>query len=194
MNSGFGAIGRKIVKRIRRIAIGAFRRRGTIAVGNALCLIILFYILISQFSWRVTTPDTFVFENRQLGLFAQYLVFVIPVLLFLNSFLFRRVWQIIVSATASTIPILYLFPVLILSIAFGGFDDDGASLIRQTIAPDGEMTSLYHRKTSKMIFGEDIQYCRAFVRQRRVFPGILRNNGGREVCLPRGEAFPPDLQ
>jgi hypothetical protein len=193
MDSGLGLIGRKIIKLVRRVAIVCFRRRGTIAGGNLLCLITLFYILGSQFSCQVTTPDQFIFENRQLGLFAQYLVFTIPVLSFLNSFLFRRVWQIIVSATASTILALYLLPVLILSIAFGVFDDD-ASLIRQTMAPDGQMTSLYHRTTSKMVFGEDVKYCRFLVHQRRVFPGILRNNGGREVCLPRGESFPPDLQ
>jgi hypothetical protein len=193
MNSGLGSIGRKWVKWIKRMVIGSFRRLAKRPGVNALCLLVIFYILNFQFEVQATTGGRFIFENRQLGLFAQYSVSVIPILLFINSFLFRRVWKIVVSAVASSMLTIYMLFWLMLWMAFADFDD--TLPMRQTTSPDDQITTLYHRTTSKMVFGEDVKHCRFLVHQRRVFPGILRNEHVRgEVCLLRGERFPPELQ
>jgi hypothetical protein len=88
-----------------------------------------------------------------------------------------------------------LIPCLMFLLLFNLFDDD-TKLIRRTTSPGGQMTVLYERTTAKMVPGEDINYCRYLIHQRRIFPGILRNEAklGEEVCLRRGESFPLELQ
>jgi hypothetical protein len=191
MNNGLGLIERKIIKQVRRIEIGFFRRRITHPGENALGLILIFYILVFQFQFQTGTDDRFVLENNQLRLFVEYSVYALPPLSFLNSFLFRKaLWKRTVSAVASFIMVWWMLILLFIS----WFVD--VTLIRQTNNPDGQMIALYERKDSLSVTPGDNQRCRYRVRQHRVFPGILRNEARleEEVCRFSGGSIPPHLQ
>jgi hypothetical protein len=192
MDSGLGSIGRKIIKLVRRIAIGVFRRRGMIATGNALGLVTTGYILHSHF--RADAVGHLVFENEWLSSLAQWGIYVIPALLLFNSFLFQKLWKMIVSAVVSailTFRVLCILPVIFLILALGGFND---TLIRQTRTPDGQIISLYDELDGGFAPGDN-RHCRYRIRRSKVFRGVLRNEDiGEKVCRPTGGKFPPELQ
>jgi hypothetical protein len=142
MDSGFGAIGRKIIKQVRRIAIGFLRRRKTHPGENALGLILIFYILAFQCQFQTGTDNRFVFENNQLRLFLEYSVYALPPLSFLNSFLFRQaLWKSTVSAVASFIIACWMLILLFISPLVN------VTLIRQTNNPDGQLIVSAPRKS-----------------------------------------------
>jgi hypothetical protein len=191
MDSGLGSIGRKIVKQVRRIAIDGFRRRGIIASGNVLGLIATDHILRSHF--RADQVGHLTFENEWLRFLAEWGIFVIPVLFLLNSFLFQRVWKIVVSAVVSSILTSRVLLALLIIGALGGFSD--TSLIRQTRTPDGQIISLYDRWDGGGASPGDNQHCRYRIRRSQVFRGVLRNEDReKDVCRPTGGKFPPELQ
>jgi hypothetical protein len=192
MDSGLGSIGGKLFKQVRRIAIGNFRRRGTHPGENALCLILIFYILVFQFQFQTTTDNRFVIENNQLRLFVEYSVYALPPLSFLNSFLFRQAsWKRTMSAVVSFIMVWWMLIWLFFSWMFGNI-----TLIHQTNAPEGQIIALYERKDFALLPGDGTWYCRYRIRQHRIFPGILRNEARleKEDCRSGRESFPADLQ
>jgi hypothetical protein len=194
MDSGLGSIGRKIIKQVRRIAISCLRRRSIIATGNLLALMATDHILRSHF--RAEEVGHFIFENEWLSFLAEWGIFAIPPLLFLNSFLFRRVWMIVLSAVPSSILTFSALLCLFLLGAIGGFDDT-TSLIRQTRTPDGQIISLYDRWDSGGASPGDNQHCRYRIRRSQVFRGVLRNEAKDEdVCrmTAGGGPFPQELQ
>jgi hypothetical protein len=184
MDSGLGSIGQKWLKWIRRMAIGCFRRCVTHPTENILGLVLIAYIL--RFHFRPNEVGQLLFESDWLNIVAGYFFFMIPALALLNSFLFRQQWKKIVSLVLSSILTSYMMLVLFAIAAFGS----DTSLIRRTTPPDGQMLALYQRAE----FGGpgDTKHCRYIMQQRRVFPGILRNETiGGESC---NQPFPPDLQ
>jgi hypothetical protein len=182
----------KIIKRISAIAIATFRRRDIVASGNALGLIATGYILYSHF--RADKVGHLVFENEWLSFLAEWGICALPVLLLLNSFLFRRVWKTTVSAVVSSILTSYVLLALFLIGTFGGFND--TSLVRQTRTPDGQIVSLYERRESGGFSPGDSERCRYRIRRSYVFRGVLRTEDrGKEVCHRNEDGlFPPELQ
>jgi hypothetical protein len=184
MDSGLGSIGRKWVKWIRRMAIGYFRRCVTHPTENILGLSLIAYIL--HFHFRPNEVGQLLFESDWLNIFAGCFFFIIPVIGLLNSFLFRQQWKKIMSVVLSSILTSYMMLALFAIAAFGS----DTSLIRRTTTPDGQMLALYQRAE----FGGpgDTKHCRYIMQQRRVFPGILRNETvGGESC---NSPFPTDLR
>jgi hypothetical protein len=184
MDSGLGSIGRKLVQ--------------WIPFGNSLCLIVFFYILNFHFNPSESVGQ-YAFENYRLRLCSGFLIYVIPILLFLNSFLFRRIRHKTVNATISLILIAYLVSSLMMSVFISIVTfDGGTALIRRSITPNGQIISLRERLVLDLSPGEQTR-CRYHIRQRRVFPGILRTEAReKEVCLwgspLKSTDFPPNLQ
>jgi hypothetical protein len=63
------------------------------------------------------------------------------------------------------------------------------------MTPSGQLIGVYEREDPGFTAGNNGR-CRHLVQQSRVFPGILRNEVKlrEEVCLLKGNPFPPDLQ
>jgi hypothetical protein len=164
----------------------------SLQIRQNICLMLIFYILVFQFQFQAITDNRFVFENTQLGRFAEYSVYVLPILSLLNSRLFQQsLWKITVNSVISFIVLLWMLGWLLLYWLFGDI-----TLIRQTNTPEGQIIALYERKDSALLPGDGTWYCRYRIRQHRVFPGILRNEArlAKEVCRSRGGSIPPDLQ
>jgi hypothetical protein len=196
MDSGLGSIGRKIIKPVRRIAIGYWHWQQIHPVKNAAWLITwltTFFIVNFYF-----IKSSLLFENDWLGLFAiPFFFFTIfyamPGLLFLNSFWFRRSWQRIINAVVWGTILLHMTVILVLMLIMIIFLDDGTSslsLVRRTTTPNGEILSLYQRDEGHF------SHCRYLMSERRVFPGILRHEAElKKDCHGTEDGpFPPELQ
>jgi hypothetical protein len=186
MDSGLSAIGRKIIKQVKRIAIGCTHLLIGYPARNAVFLVIILLILGTQF--QPGTIGKFEFENSDHELYGGLLYyFIIPILLWTNSAFFKNKWLIALSASISGIL------TLVMSLAcFGQIFTDSPNVIRRTTASGAQMITLYEKRL------DSFNSCRYLVRQRRVIPGILRSEVKliKETCRfnERGKPFPPDLQ
>jgi hypothetical protein len=118
MDSGWGAIGRKLVKQFVQgfLAFLRLERPGI----NTLLLGAIFYIL--GFHFQLEGIGQFSFENFWIGFFAGCFFYCIPVLLYLNSALFRSVQLTSISRIISgCLCVIMAFSMLgsLLGIMFG---------------------------------------------------------------------------
>ncbi len=190
MDSGFGAIGRQIIKRVIKesLAFSRLERPGT----NALVLGVVFYIL--GFHFQQNGIGQLVFENGLLRLFAGCFFYAIPVLLYRNSSLFKsaqlaKISQSISACLCVIATLLMLGSLLGIMFGFSGV------FSHVKVNPSGQLIGVYEREDSGLTPGDNGR-CRYLIQQSRVFPGVLRNEVklGEEVCLLNGNLFPPDLQ
>jgi hypothetical protein len=167
MDSGLGSIFGKLFKQVRRIAIGFFRRQLDHPGETVLCLLLtIFYIL--GFHFQANEVGKFTFEDERFSFFAGCCFFATPGLLLINIFLCKQAWEIAASAIAAGILSAYLLLVLI---GFAFSDDH--TLIHRSTAPDGQLTALYRK--AEFSGPGSTQHCQYTMTQRRIFPGILKN-------------------
>jgi hypothetical protein len=190
MDSGLGSIGRKIIKRFIAEAL-AFLRLERPGV-SALVLGVIFYIL--GFYFQPNGIGQLVFENVWLRFFAGCFFYFIPVLLYLNSSLFRSVQLARTSQSISAclcVIIIFLMLGNLLGIMFGL----SGIFSHAKMSSSGQLMGVYEREDPGFTAGNNGR-CRYLIQQSRVFPGVLRNEAklGEEVCLLNGNPFPPDLQ
>jgi hypothetical protein len=190
MDSGLGLIGRKIIQRFIRESLAFLRleRPGL----NVLILGAIFYVL--GFHFQQSGIGQLVFENVWLRFFVGCFFYSIPGLLYLNSSLFRsvqlvRMSQSLFACLCVIIAFLMLGNLVGIMFGFSGI------LSHTKISPSGQLMGVYERENPGFAPG-DSGHCRYLIQQSRVFPGILRNEvkSGGEVCLLKGNPFPPDLQ
>jgi hypothetical protein len=190
MDSGLGAIGRKIFKQIRRIAIGCIRLLIGYPVRNAVFLVILLLVLGTQF--QPGTIGKFEFEYSEHEFYAGSLYyFIIPILLCINSAFFKRNRMIALSACISGILAVIMFLAFFYQL-FTLIFTFSPNIIRRTTTSGDQIVTLYEKRL------DDLNSCRYLIRQRRIVPGILRSEVKliKETCRfdGNGNPFPPNLK
>lgn len=139
-------------------------------IQNLLILIFIFFIFCINYFQGYS--GSFIFELELLNLIALSFVMLIPLFLFINSFLFRR------NLLKGLSGLIFIIPAFVFTCV----------LYPAFIMPTGVFhTELVgkHKESKEYVIGvyEYITYgfhdsghiCRAWVRQKKIFPGIIRN-------------------
>ncbi|AFY88100.1 hypothetical protein DSM107010_09910 [Chroococcidiopsis cubana SAG 39.79] len=135
-------------------------------------LILLFILFVLCINYFQSYNGRFVFEVELLNLIFYNFAFLIPLLLFFNSFLFKdaetKSLSIAVFIVPSTITLLLYSYIVLPSILSGS-----GKLVRRIQESEANIISVY--KYTTYGFLDNGHICGAWVRQKRVFPGIIRN-------------------
>lgn len=108
-----------------------------------------------------------------------HLGILIPLLLFLNSFLFRRIWVQCLSGLIFFVPAFIYICIIYPTILPDGLFHQ--KLVRRFNESQGYVISVYEYTTFS--FHDNGNICRAWVRQKKVFPGILKHKILIHECL-----------
>ena len=148
-------------------------------IQNILILLFIFLAFcINSFHFY---SGGFIFEIELLNLVSLHFTMLIPLVLLFNSLLFKKVWLKVLSG------IIFIIPaVLITLIFYPNFvvsqNTFHTKLVRRFPKSKDYIISVYEY-TRLGGFHDNDDICRAKVRQKKVLPGILRNDELLKECL-----------
>lgn len=131
-------------------------------IQNLLTLLLIFLVLHIN---NQCYSGCFIFEVELLNEITLHLGILIPSLLFLNSFLFRRIWAQGLSGLIFFVPAFIFDCIIYPTILPNGLSHE--KLVRRSNEPQGYVISVYEYTTHG--FHDNGYICRAWVRQKKCF-------------------------